>query len=300
MGLFSSNYDRVGPGVPKNPNAKAPIFKFFEIYFNHFSKLVILNLLFIIALLPFALVFLVEYLNLGETAYTVVFYIVFCLLGSVIGPACCGMMKICRNIATERPVFLWHDFWKAVKSNLKQGLVMGLIDSVAIVLMSFAFPIYFSMSEQNSVFYIPFVICLICTFVFVMMHFYIYLFIVSTNLTLWQILKNSFYLTAIEIKTSIINLLLTVLILAVVVLLWPYTSFLIVVFPSLMGLMYAFNNFPAIRKYVIQPYYDARGEKNPEFAYMDNEDESVFTDTPETEIPQDAPKASKSKRKTVK
>lgn len=300
MGLFSSNYDRVGPGVPKNPNAKAPIFKFFEIYFNHFSKLVILNLLFIIALLPFALVFLVEYLNLGETAYTVVFYIVFCLLGSVIGPACCGMMKICRNIATERPVFLWHDFWKAVKSNLKQGLVMGLIDSVAIVLMSFAFPIYFSMSEQNGVFYIPFVICLICTFVFVMMHFYIYLFIVSTNLTLWQILKNSFYLTAIEIKTSIINLLLTVLILAVVVLLWPYTSFLVVVVPSFLGLMYAFNNFPAIRKYVIQPYYDARGEKNPEFAYMDNEDESVFTDTPETEIPQDAPKASKSKRKTVK
>lgn len=300
MGLFSSNYDRVGPGVLKNPNAKAPIFKFFEIYFNHFSKLVILNLLFIIALLPFALVFLVEYLNLGETAYTVVFYIVFCLLGSVIGPACCGMMKICRNIATERPVFLWHDFWKAVKSNLKQGLVMGLIDSVAIVLMSFAFPIYFSMSEQNGVFYIPFVICLICTFVFVMMHFYIYLFIVSTNLTLWQILKNSFYLTAIEIKTSIINLLLTVLILAVVVLLWPYTSFLVVVVPSFLGLMYAFNNFPAIRKYVIQPYYDARGEKNPEFAYMDNEDESVFTDTPETEIPQDAPKASKSKRKTVK
>lgn len=300
MGLFSSNYDKVGPGVPKNPNAKAPVFKFFEIYFNHFSKLVILNLLFIVALLPFALVFLVEYLNLSETAYTVVFYVVFCLLGSAIGPACCGMMKICRNISSERPVFLWHDFWKAVKSNLKQGLVMGLVDSVAVVLMSFAFPIYFSMAEQNSVFYVPFIICLVCTFVFVMMHFYIYLFIVSTNLTLWQILKNSFYLTAIEIKTSIVNLLITAFALLVVVMLWPYTSFLLVVVPSLLGLIYAFNNFPAIRKYVIQPYYDARGEKNPEFAYMDNSEDSLFTDTPETEEPPVPQKTPKNRKKTIK
>ena len=59
--------------------------------------------------------------------------------------------------------------------------------------------------------------------------------------------------------------------------------------------MYAFNCFPIIRKYVIQPYYDERGEENPEFAYRDTEDEAVFVDTPETEIPQEAPKSSKKK-----
>ncbi len=300
MGLFSNNYDKVGPGISKNPNEKAPFFKFFEIYFSHFSKLIILNLLFIIALLPFALIFLIEYLNLGEVAYTYVFWILLTLLGSVVGPAMCGMMRICRNIATERPTFIWHDFWKAVKSNLKQGLIMGFIDSVVVVLMSFAIPLYFNMAEQNTFFYVPFLICLVCAFIFVMMHFYIYLFIVSTNLSLWKIFKNSFYLTAIELKTSIANLLISVLVVLLIVLMWPYSSIAVILVPSLLGLLYAFNNFPAIRKYVIQPYYDARGEQNPEFAYMNTEEEAVFTDTPETEETPAVEKVPKGKGKTIR
>ncbi len=300
MGLFSNNYDKVGPGISKNPNEKAPFFKFFEIYFSHFSKMIILNLLFIIALLPFALIFLVENLGLDDMKSTIVFYVAFCILGSVIGPAMCGVMRICRNIATERPVFIWHDFWKAVKTNLKQGLIMGLIDSTTIVLMSFAIPMYFDMAEQNSLFYVPFLICLVCAFIFVMMHFYIYLFIVSTTLSLWKILKNSFYLTAIEIKTSIANFLITVLLFLIVYLMWPYSSFAVILIPSLLGLLYAFNNFPAIRKYVIQPYYDARGEQNPEFAYLNTEEESVFTDTPETEEPPVQEKKPKGKNKTIR
>ncbi len=300
MGLFSSNYDKVGPGVSKNPNDKAPFFKFFEIYFSHFSKMIILNLLFIIALLPFALIFLVETLDLSENAYMVLFYIAFCILGSVLGPAMCGMMRICRNIATERPTFIWHDFWKAVKVNLKQGLIMGFVDSVFIVLMSFALPLYFSMAEQNSMMYIPFIICLVCAFLFITMHFYIYLFIVSTNLSLWKIFKNSFYLTAIEIKTSIANLLLTVLVVAIIILMWPFSSFTVILVPSLLGLLYAFNNFPAIRKYVIQPYYDARGEQNPEFAYRDTEEDALFTDTPETEEVPVVERTPKGKGKTIR
>lgn len=295
MGLFSKN-DNVGPGVPKNPNAKAPVFKFFEIYFSHFSKLVILNLIFLISLIPFMLIFLVEYLGLGTFA----FYIAFCIFGSIAGPAMSAMMKICRNISTERPVFLWNDYWKSFKQNFKQGIIMGFIDMVAIVLMSFAFPLYFQMAEQNSFFYVPFMICLICSFIFLMMHFYIYLFIASTNLSLWKILKNSFFLTAIEIKTSIINFLLTIFIVVVVYLMWPWSSFALMVIPSLLGLIYAFNDFPAIRKHVIQPYYDERGEENPEFAYRNAEGEALFVDTPETEEPPKPQPKERNKKRTIK
>ena len=295
MGLFSK-YDNVGPGVPKNPNAKAPVFKFFEIYFSHFSKLIMLNLIFLISLIPFMMIFLVEYLGLG----TVAFYVIFCILGSIVGPAMTAMMKICRNISTERPVFLWSDYWKSFKQNFKQGIIMGFIDMVAVVLMSFAFPMYFNMAEQNSFFYVPFMICLICAFIFLMMHFYIYLFIASTNLSLWKILKNSFFLTAIEIKTSIINFFLTVFLVVVVYLMWPMSSFAVVVIPSLLGLIYAFNNFPAIRKYVIQPYYDERGEENPEFAYRNTEGEALFVDTPETEEPPKPQPKERNKKRTIK
>lgn len=289
MGLFS-NYEKLGKGVSKNPDAKAPIFKFFELYISHFSKLIILNFILLLTLLPFCLVFLVEYLNLSGMAFNIVFYCAFAILASLIGPALCGFMKILRNIASERPVFLWHDYWKAFKENFKQGIIMGFVDAVFVIAVSFAFPMYFNMAAENNMFYIPFAICLVCSLIFLMMHFYIYLLIASTTLDLWRIIKNSFLLTAIDVKVSFINLVVTVILVLAVAMFWPYTSFIFILLPSFLGLMYAFNCFPVIRKYVIQPYYDEKGESNPEFSYKETEGEAVFVDTPETEVPQEKPK----------
>lgn len=293
MGLFS-NYEKLGPGVSKDPDQKLPLFKFIDIYLSHFTKLVILNFIFLIALLPFAGIMFVEYLGLGNMA----FYVVFVLMGVIVGPAVCGFMKVLRNISCRRPVFIWSDFWKAFASNFKQGAIIGAIDMLFIVAMSFAIPMYFNMAERNSFFNIPFVICLVTSFLFMMMHFYIYLLIVSTNLSIWQILKDALYLTAIEIKTSIVNLIATVVLALTFVVFFPWTVFTIIIIPSFLGLLYSFNCFPAIRKHVIKPYYDERGEQMPDISYSPTGDnsEAVFVDTPETEIPQEPPKKSKKKK----
>ena len=186
MGLFS-NYEKVGPGVSKDPDNKIPLFKFIDIYTSHFTKLIAVNFEFLIAILPFAGITLVEYYGLGNFA----FYIIFIILGIVVGPALCGFMKVLRNISCRRPVFIWTDFWKSFRSNFKQGAIMGMIDMLFFVAMSFAFPMYYSLSQQNSVFNVPFVICLVVSFVFLMMHFYIYLLIVSTTLsTVWAETKS--------------------------------------------------------------------------------------------------------------
>lgn len=296
MGLFS-NYDKVGRGVTKDPDKKLPLFKFIDIYLSHFSKLVILNFIFLIALLPFAGIMFVEYLDLGDMMYYVM-YAVFVAMGVIVGPAVCGFMKVLRNISCRRPVFIWADFWKAFGSNFKQGALMGVIDMFFIVAMSFAIPMYFNMAEQNSFFNVPFVICLVTSFLFATMHFYIYLLIVSTNLSLWQILKDALYLTAIEVKTSIVNLITTVVLLLAFVVFFPWTVFTIIIIPSFLGLLYAFNCFPAIRQHVIKPYYDERGEQMPDLSYTQSSDgeEAVFVDTPETEIPQEVPKKKRGKK----
>ena len=293
MGLFS-NYERVGKGVSKDPDKKIPLFRFIDIYTSHFSKLIILNFIFIAtALLPFAGLMLIGYLGLGN----VWFYIAFVVCGIFVGPSVCGFMKVLRNISCRRPVFIWSDFWRAFGSNFRQGAVIGVIDMLFIVAMSFAFPMYFNLAQQSTAFNIPFIICLVTSFLFLMMHFYIYLLIVSTTLNLWQILKNSLYLTAIEIKSSIVNLITTVIVILAVIVLFPWSSFAIVILPSFLGLLYAFNCFPAIRKHVIQPYYEERGEQMPELSYTQPaEGEAVFVDTPETEIPQEPPKKKKNKR----
>lgn len=297
MGMFS-RYEKVGKGISKNPDDKLPAFQFFEIYFSHLSKLILLNFMYIVAMLPFALIMLVEYYFNGEGgAYYIAFYTVFILLGAVVGPATCGFTKVCRNISCRRPTFLWHDFWKAFKSNFKQGAIVGMIDMAFVAAVSTAFPLYYNMSLENSIFYIPFLICLICSIMFLMMHFYIYLLVVSTNLSVWKILKNSFFLIAIEIKTSLINLIVTALFAIFILVFFPFTSFLFVVVPSFLGLMYSFNCFPHIRKYVIQPWYDQHGEQNPEFEYMSDNGEAVFVDTPETEVPPEEPKTNQKKKR---
>lgn len=293
MGLFS-NYDKVGPGVSKDPDKKIALFRYLDIAVSHFSKLIILNFIFLIALLPFGGIMFLEYFGLGN----IVFYVVFVLMGIIVGPAICGFSKVLRNISCRRPVFIWTDYWHAFASNFKQGAIMGVIDMFVIVALSFAIPMYYNMAQTSGVFNVPFVICLVTAFIFLMMHFYIYLLIVSTNLSLWNILKNSLFLTAIEIKTSVINLLVTVVVVIAFALLFPWSVFTIVIFPSFLGLLYAFNCFPAIRNRVIKPYYDARGERMPELSYVQpsEENEAVFVDTPETEIPQEPPKKKKARK----
>lgn len=293
MGLFS-NYEKVGRGISKDPDNKIALFRFLDIYVSHFSKLVILNFIFLIALVPFFALMLAEYLGAGNIAA----YVIFVAMGVISGPAICGFMKVLRNISCRRPVFIWSDFWRAFRSNFKQGAIMGVLDMFVIVAMSFAIPMYYSMSQTQSFFTVPFIICLVTCFLFVSMHFYIYLMMVSTTLSLWQILKNSLYLTAIEIKTTVVNLIVTVVVIIAFLLLFPYSSFLIILIPSFLGLLYAFNCFPAIRKHIIKPYYDARGEEMPDLSYTQptDENEAVFVDTPETEVPQEAPKKKKGKR----
>ncbi len=294
MGLFS-NYEKVGPGISKNPEEKLPFVRFFELYFSHFSRLIMLNFLFILAFLPFAGIMLAEYyMEPSSYAYVILYYVLFVLTGIFVGPCVCGFTKVIRNISCERPIFLWHDFWKAFRQNFKQGAVMGVIDMTFYVAMSIAYPLYYQMSTSNSMFFIPFAICIICTVLFLMMHFYIYLLIVSTNLSLWKIIKNSFFLIAIVPKISVINLAVTAALLILTLILFPFSAFMLVVLPSFLGLLYALNCFPIIRKYVIQPWYEARGEEAPELSYADNDDgsEAVFKDTPETEVPVEQPKSS--------
>ncbi|MCD7785029.1 MAG: DUF624 domain-containing protein [Oscillospiraceae bacterium] len=294
MGLFSK-YEEPGKGVPKNPDQKLPFFRLFELYFGHFSKLILLNFIYIICFLPmFAGIIVMQFfISEDSNLYYLAFYLIVILCGIIIGPATCAMAKLCRNMSIEKPTFLWHDFWGAFKVNFKQGAIMGIIDMLFISAVSVSFPMYYNMAESNNTFYIPFAVCLICSVIFLMMHFYIYFLIVTTDLGLWKILKNSFLLTAIDIKSSVINLVVTAIVLICVVIFFPYTAILIIILPTFMAFLYAFNCYPVIRKYVIQPYYDERGERNPELDYVDEDGETVFVDAPELE---EAPPKEKSGR----
>ena len=52
MGLFNG-YLKEGPGVPKNAKEKHRFFLFFELFGRKFSKLIQLNMLYVVLLIPF-------------------------------------------------------------------------------------------------------------------------------------------------------------------------------------------------------------------------------------------------------
>lgn len=285
MGLFS-NYDTPGRGVLKTPHEKKGFFKFWEIYGRHMWKLMELNLLYFLFCLPsFAAVIL------GLMTFNPL-WLVFCIPGIIIGPATAAMTRVTRNFSQERPAFVMHDFFKSFKLNLKQGLIMGLIDNLFVVWLIVGIPIYKSLAERDSMMYIPFVISLACALMFVMMHFYIYQMMCSTNLTMVQILKNSLFLVNLSIKQTIYTLLSTIIVLMLVYLFMPYTYFLIPFFPmTFITFVACFNCYPVIRKHVIMPYYEQRGELDPETAAaMSDPDEALFVDKAAEETPVKAAK----------
>lgn len=299
MGLFGG-YENAGPGVPKNPEDKTVVAKFFEIYFRRFWKLMTLNILYFIFFIPFFAGMSIAFSEsiranlkmLGLIAIGLVIILTF-------GPATSGFVKVVRNYSQERNAFIWSDFAKAFKQNYVQSLIMGIIDLVFAVGFVIAIVSYNDWASKNTVMYIPFIITLSCMLVFVMMHFYIYLLIVSTNLSLKNILKNSFLLVGVSIKKCVFTLVVAALLILVFVFLYPYSFFVLPFIPlSLLCFLICFNCYPVIREYVIDPYYAQRGEENPENKYLkETDEEAVFEDKGGQEQPI---KAHPKKNKTIK
>lgn len=270
MGFFN-NYQNAGIGIPKSEREKQPFFKFWEIYFRHFWKLVLLNMIYLVCCLPIV----------------------------TIGPATAGMTKVLRNISQERPVFVFHDMMESAKKNWKQALPLGIIDVIFIIGFIVSIPSYNNLTKQNGMFYIPLFICLSCMMIFVIMHFYAYILVSSTNLTFKQVLKNSFLLSCLALKTNIITLLIVITVFLTSVLFFPY-SILFVPFLtfSFLGLVICFNSYPVVRKFVINPYYAARDEKNPEDLYKESGSDAIFEDKGGSEAPIKIAKKTKGRKIT--
>ncbi|MCL1789433.1 MAG: hypothetical protein FWG33_03670, partial [Oscillospiraceae bacterium] len=88
---------------------------------------------------------------------------------------------------------------------------------------------------------------------------------------------------------------------------WPFLTVLLPLMPfAQLAFFGVFNTYPVIQKYIINPYYESRGEKNPEIPdYNDSANENqtektaLFTDLGGKESPIDKKKV-KSTGKIIK
>ncbi len=244
FGMFN-NYDKAGPGIEKNAPKKKTFIVFFETFFRNFWNFVPINFLYWILTMPL--------LPLG--------------LGAV------GITHVTRNISRDKHSFGVSDFVDTIKRNWKQALGAGIINIIVTFLILFA--LWFYSNSINGYMYaigVGLSMCMI--FIFTNMNFYIWTMIITFNLKLKQIYRNSFRFVFINLKNNLICDIVIIAVIALYVLilyLVPYTLTLAIeilvafcTLPAFVFLLIQFATFPSIKKYMIDPYYAARPDEDIE------------------------------------
>ena len=273
MAKMFSMFDptREGKGVKKQTVQKKRFFVFWELVARKLTKLCLLNIIYLLCCLPII----------------------------TIGPATAGLMYVLRNMALQKPVFVAHDFFDAFKKNFKSSLFAGIIVILTLAISIFAGIFYFDlatgipadgsssflgMSPSTVVTFGTICAILACVVGFFMlfMSYYVYLLIVTVDLPLKKIFKNSALLAIAGFKTNIIT---TIFVIAIVglclvgLLLVPINfvvGILLAVFlVAFIHFIIAFNSYQYIKKYVTDPFYEAKGEKAPDDPV---EGEHIFND----------------------
>lgn len=273
------HYGKAGRGVQKNGPKKKPFFLFWEIFGNKFWKFFQINLIFFL----------------------------FCIPIVTFGPALAAMTQVMRKFVIGEPIFIFDEFKTAFKKNWKQALPVGLVDLGLVVLFIYNINFYLAAidQEQSTQNKAMLALSLAVGFIIYMIHFYIYPQIVALNLRLPQIIKNAFILMIAGLKRSAAAFFSTLALVLLMALGYPYSLFLLPLVPGAwMCFIATFCAYPVIQKHIIDPYYEARGEKNPEYARYDTEGEALFEDRGGSEEPTDTnpktPAAPKTKTDNVK
>lgn len=241
MGIFN-DYTREGKGIDKKPDNRLRIVVFFDIYLRKFWNLILVNIL----------------------------YILFCIPIITIGPATAAMTKILRNYAREEHAFIWSDFWDTFKSNFKQALGVGLINTFAYALIFFNFVMYMNMPDVSTIFRsVALAVLLLTLTALTFMNYYIFVMMVTFKLTFRQLWKNAFIFAWAgffrNILITVVNLFIVALCYVMIVGQSPaaflFILFILFLLPATCGFVTNFVTYPLIKKYMIDGFDPKTGEK---------------------------------------
>lgn len=192
-----------------------------------------------------------------------------------------GMIYNMRNICTGEHVDTWSDFFYAIKRNFKQGIIIAIIDALVLYLLAYDIIVY-SASQGNSFLHLIFFYAImLISIIYYIMRFYLYLQLVSCEMSIGKMFKNAFLLTSLGLKRNFIGFISTVLVIILFIyiyLLMPQAA--IVLFCMFMfSLLYyigIYCAYPVFKKYVVDPYYNEHPEERPDDPWSSND--KVFVD----------------------
>ena len=237
-GFFGlGNFEKEGPGVSKDAPKKKTFFLFFELFFRNFWKFLVINLFYTLISLPVV----------------------------TVGLANAGLTNIARNIARDKHSFGISDFKETIKKNWKQALPVGIINTVVFALLTADL---FLFNTEDLFGRIALGVAMGLLIIFIIMDFYIWTLMITFKFSLRQLYSNSFKFVMLSPKSNFLYLFIFAAIYAtliVIPLVIPGGYFIpvilieilfgILVLPAFRFLLLQFCVFPAIKKFIIDPYY---------------------------------------------
>ena len=193
---------------------------------------------------------------------TVVIIVCAVFLALTFGWQNVGASYVIRGLFRGDPVFVFTDYFYAIKRNFKQAFFMGLLDFLfsAVLIVDFLF-FYFQTGSfgMDFMYFAIFAIAIL----YLVMRFYIYHLLITFDISILKIFKNALIFTVLGIKRNLMAILglglLLGLHLFLILLLIPVGISIPLVLPliyilALSVFITTYAAFPVIDRYMIAPY----------------------------------------------
>ena len=317
--LFDMNRD--GKGVDKHEDLKPTFFNFFKIFFRRFGHLLRLNLMMVVQIIPivviicawllgpksptarnilFAPLYGVEQASAGvmtsvdldmssiqmglpvfSPAMIITIICLVIVMAVTWGWQNIGATYVLRGLLRGDPVFIFSDFFYAIKKNLKQGLLLGLFDFLVSTILIVDFLFFYQRTGAYG-FDVMYFAILLLILIWIIMRFYLYNLLITFDMKTFKIIKHAFIFTILGFGRNILAVLgAALLIILHIILAWillPAGISIPIILPffyifAATAFMGTYAAYPVIDKYMIAPYVV---ESDEDFVYLkDRSDEGA-------------------------
>lgn len=220
------------------------------------------------------------------TTATYIFFGLTALVFLTFGIVNLATAYIMRNIVKGDPSMLFSDIKYSIKRNWKQGILLGIIDLLFILVIIYDL-VFFYVGSTSSVMGFMLGVMVIVAMIYTMMRYYMYIMLVTFDLSIYKILKNSFIFAMLGFKRNIVAFLGMIAVVLIdyflLVTIFPVGLILpTLILVSLVNFMGIYAAYPKVKEVMIDPYYVSddvgakkRGEENDEET---EKEEPIFKD----------------------
>lgn len=180
-----------------------------------------------------------------------------------------GATYVTRGMIRKDPVFVFSDYINGIKKNRKQGFLLGIIDALILLLLTFDFCYLYESTTGVFTEILLFIIAGMLI-LYSVVRKYIYLLAITFDMKISKIFKNALIFTVLGIKRNLVGSLGSLLILVLNILLGIFCLSFNFIIPLILPIIYfiglsiyisSYSVYPIIDKYMIEPYKKAHPDE---------------------------------------